>query len=560
MKEEPESVDQEARKGPDATEAGSGSELWEGRLRKSLGEDFPPSDMQCQQFRHFCYQEAEGPREAYSRLHHLCHQWLKPERHSKKEILDLVVLEQFLAILPTEMQSWVRECGPESSSQAVSLAEDFLSTQADAKNQGQQVQEKIAQEHYHGADFPGEALKATVYSLPSPCAREKAAPVRSDGTLVTFEEVPVCFSEEEWALLNPDQRNLHKEVMEDNCQAVASLEADGLQEKPEKEPQELPSEREEQRRDNGTRRKRGSESSASQVAESQDILPHHTGIICPMCGKKFIHQSVFDVHWREHTGEKPYKCVDCGKRFAHCSRLSVHRRIHTGEKPHECADCGKSFAQNVHLTVHRRIHTGEKPYKCVDCGKSFAQSGQLTDHQRTHTGEKPYKCIDCGKSFSVSTKLTVHRRIHTGEKPYKCVDCGKSFAVSTKLTAHRRIHTGEKQYECVDCGKSFARGTDLTTHRRIHTGEKPYKCIDCGKSFARSTDFTVHRRIHTGEKPYKCEDCGKSFARSKDLTVHQRVHTGEKPYKCLDCEKIFARSKDLTVHRRIHAREKSYKY
>ncbi|XP_054831239.1 zinc finger and SCAN domain-containing protein 31-like [Eublepharis macularius] len=168
MKEEQDSVGPETREGPEATEAGSRREVWEGAMWKSLGEDFPPSEGQCQQFRHFCYHEAKGPREACSRLHHLCHQWLKPETHSKKEILDLVVLEQFLAVLPPEMESWVRECRPETSSQAVALAEGFLLSQADAKNQVQQVQEKIVEEHYHGAEFPGKIKRAVIPTgLPS---------------------------------------------------------------------------------------------------------------------------------------------------------------------------------------------------------------------------------------------------------------------------------------------------------------------------------------------------------------------------------------------------------
>ncbi|KAM4825553.1 zinc finger protein 570 [Thomomys bottae] len=234
------------------------------------------------------------------------------------------------------------------------------------------------------------------------------------------------------------------------------------------------------------------------------------------------------------------------------------KSINAGKKVLKCNYCEKVFTQSSSLTLHRRIHTGEKPYTCVECGKGFSQRSNLVQHHRIHTGERPYECKECNKAFSQNAHLLQHLRVHTGEKPYECNVCRKTFGQFAYLAQHQRVHTGEKPYECIICGKAYSNRSSIAQHHRVHTGEKPYDCSVCGKAFSLRAYLTVHKRIHTGERPYQCKECGKAFSQNSHLAQHHRIHTGEKPYKCQQCRKAFSQIAYLAQHRRVHTGEKPY--
>uniref|UniRef100_A0A1X7VUY5 CCHC-type domain-containing protein n=1 Tax=Amphimedon queenslandica TaxID=400682 RepID=A0A1X7VUY5_AMPQE len=106
-------------------------------------------DINEETYKRFCsanIKRTEAPFEMLTQITDLADKWLV-SCTTREEVIDCVILEQFVNVLPKEARTWVKERKPSSSKEAGRLAEDFRQATKDKWEAaiGRKVEEKRCQ-------------------------------------------------------------------------------------------------------------------------------------------------------------------------------------------------------------------------------------------------------------------------------------------------------------------------------------------------------------------------------------------------------------------------------
>ncbi|XP_075831021.1 uncharacterized protein LOC142851014 [Microtus pennsylvanicus] len=250
------------------------------------------------------------------------------------------------------------------------------------------------------------------------------------------------------------------------------------------------------------------------------------------------------------------------------------------EKEHtsECGQFESSFTKNP-LLCSQQTTPCAKICNFNDCAKDFLYPSLLNQNTDPAVWEVEGTFHESTRTVSLSHIRDNYQDSSVGEKTYECVETPNNFnygsSHSKRVPFPENLHKGNKcgkvvhqgseelqssrlqdeAYRSKECVPTSSQNSNLTGHQKIHSPEKPYKCKECGKAFSSCSYLSVHQRIHTGEKPFGCKECGKTFNTRSNLRQHQRIHTGEKPYKCQDCGQAFNQRSHLTQHQRVYVGE-----
>ncbi|KAM4617359.1 zinc finger protein 184-like [Discoglossus pictus] len=345
---------------------------------------------------------------------------------------------------------------------------------------------------------------------------------------IQFDDVAVYFSKEEWDCLIAEEKELYREVMEENYRNLREI---GLVDvKPAIISKMEQGEEPYARAAGGPVGITADESMARNSSEGRNISFNSVVKGFGIAQSYIIRKTLAKESKSSLDGHLTRSHVNNHRGATRTLNVDSHINTYSQGNPETLETRGIVSIMSPHCKKGR-IHVDpqrEKSFKIgekrvPDFGKCSSASSQPDRHRRTCTGEKRYACKEYGKCFSQDTSRIAHMRSHRGEKPSLRSEDDKCFTNETTLLSPQVIHPSDKPFACTECVKSFSHNEELDAHQSVHMEQKMFICPECGRCYTPYSMLLTHQKSHT-VKPFACSMCTKRFVFHSQLISHMDVH------------------------------------
>uniref|UniRef100_A0A8C9URM4 Sal-like protein 1 n=1 Tax=Spermophilus dauricus TaxID=99837 RepID=A0A8C9URM4_SPEDA len=335
---------------------------------------------------------------------------------------------------------------------------------------------------------------------------------------------------------------------------------------------------------------------------------------CIICHRVLSCQSALKMHYRTHTGERPFKCKICGRAFTTKGNLKTHYSVHRAMPPlrvqHPCPICQKKFTNAVTLPLIPNTPVPDSYPESMesDTGsfdeKNFDDLDNFSDDNMEECPEGSIpdtpRSADASQDSLSSSPLPLEMSsIAALENQMKMINAGLAEQLQASL---KSVENGSVEGDVLTNDSSSVGGdmesqsagspaiSESTSsmqalspsnstqefHKSPSVEEKPQRAgpsefanglsptpvnggaLDLTSSHAEkiikedSLGILFPFRDRGKFKNTACDICGKTFACQSALDIHYRSHTKERPFICTVCNRGFSTKGNLKQHMLTH--------
>ncbi|KAF6078196.1 hypothetical protein HJG60_009082 [Phyllostomus discolor] len=531
-----------------------------------VGEGATDSEFFHQRFRNFLYVEFVGPRKTLIKLRNLCLDWLQPETHTKEEIVELLVLEQYLTILPERIKPWVRAKRPQSCEKLVTLLERYKEMYEPEDNNSDIHSEDSMSRKGAESPPPRSAYFYRDRDWDQDWHRDRDRDWDCDRDRDWDRNWDRDWERERDRLRDWDRRGRSRDL---EFRERWPYTRSPRRRFPQRDLSLPVTEKTTFAMERGHRRRNlmmEYESQSQDTGSYQDVLD--------LTEDRKLQNPIQD------NMENYKKLLSLGVQLAeddgHSHMTQSHSRSKRSGYPSTSRGL-KTMPETKKSTLRRGICEDESSHgvimeKFINNVSRNSKSGRARD-SNDRSLRFPARPDHDWKEVSFNKRESlIQERGCEGNASGGGFNCDSDHVSKKRILERKRryqfdtdgndsIHDQrggprKRPFECSDMRKSLSM-TSLSSSSFIESqlhdfGAMPYLCDECGRAFSVISEFVEHQIMHTRENLY---EYGESFIHSVAVSEVRKSQARGKRFECKECGETFNKSGTLAEHRKSHSRE-----